>query len=126
MIIQKEKENKPKIIKNGKFIFLLKKLYLIFPKEINNLFDTNQMNNYLKQKENLKSSQIEKNNSQNQILANQNNKKLKYFFNKNYGKVGLSNIGNTCNMNAVIQLLKNIPKFTYKIFKLQNYNDSFL
>ena len=29
-------ENKPKIIKNGKFIFLLKKLYLIFPKEINN------------------------------------------------------------------------------------------
>ena len=34
--MQKQIENKPKIIKNGKFIFLLKKLYLIFPKEINN------------------------------------------------------------------------------------------
>ena len=64
---QNQIEKKPKLIRNGNFIFLLKKLYLIFPKEINNnkfiekeneiftltkLFEFKNLNNIPNSKEN--------------------------------------------------------------------------
>ena len=52
--------------------------------------------------------------------------KHKLFLDKNYAKVGLNNIGNNCYINSVLQILKNIPKFTYNFFKLNNIKDSFL
>ena len=95
-------------------------------RKINSLSDKIQMNNFLNQKEK-NNSQLENNNkNQNIKKQNQNNKKFNLFLNKNYGKVGLLNIGNICYMNSVIQILKNIPKLTYNIFKLENYSDSFL
>ena len=52
--------------------------------------------------------------------------KKKLFLGKNFAKVGLNNIGNNCYINSVLQILKNIPKFTYNFFKLQNNTDTFL
>ena len=51
--------------------------------------------------------------------------KLKLYSDKKYGRVGLNNIGNNCYINSVLQILKNIPKFTYNISKLNN-NSEFL
>ena len=45
-----------------------------------------------------------------------NNYKLELFSQKNYARVGLINICNTCYMNSVLQILKNIPKFTYNMY----------
>ena len=65
--LQNQIEKKPNLIRNGNFIFLLKKLYLIFPKEINNnkfieneneifiltkLFEFKNLNNIPNSKEN--------------------------------------------------------------------------
>lgn len=52
--------------------------------------------------------------------------KLKLFSGEKYGRVGLKNIGNTCYINSVLQILKNIPKFTYNFSKLNNTSDKFL
>ena len=51
---------------------------------------------------------------------------IKLFSGKNYARVGLENIGNNCYINSVLQILKNIPKFTYKLTKLNNTSDKFL
>ena len=52
--------------------------------------------------------------------------KLQLFSDKKYANVGLNNIGNNCYMNSVIQILKNIPKFTYNISILNDKSDNFL
>jgi len=51
--------------------------------------------------------------------------KLKLFSDKRYARVGLNNIGNNCYINSVLQVLKNIPKFTSYLSKL-NESDKFL
>ena len=56
----------------------------------------------------------------------QHEKKFKLFSEKNYGKTGLYNIGNTCYLNSVLQVLKNIPKFTYKISEISKEYGAFL
>lgn len=56
----------------------------------------------------------------------QHEKKCKLFLEKNYGKTGLYNIGNTCYLNSVLQVLKNIPKFTYKISEISKEYGAFL
>jgi len=60
----------------------------------------------------------------NQELQHKN--KLKYFSDKKYARVGLNNIGNNCYINSVIQILKNIPKFTYNFTKFNNNSEKFL
>lgn len=52
-------------------------------------------------------------------------KNINHHYDKKYAIVGLSNIGNNCYMNAVLQILKNIPQFTYNIINLKN-EDNFL
>ena len=67
--------------------------------------------------------------TQNYILNKQKRQhelKLKLFSDKNYGRVGLNNIGNNCYLNSVLQVLKNIPKFTYNIIELNNDSEKFL
>ena len=67
--------------------------------------------------------------TQNYILNKQKRQhelKLKLFSDKKYGRVGLNNIGNTCYLNSVLQVLKNIPKFTYNIIELNKYSEKFL
>ena len=53
-------------------------------------------------------------------------KKEKKIFEKRYAMVGLNNIGNNCYMNSVLQILKNVPQFTYNILKLNDNRDNFL
>ena len=64
------------------------------------------------------------------FLLNKNKKqkeiKNKLFFGNNYAKVGLINNGNNCYINSVLQILKNIPKFTYSLSSLKNIEDKFL
>ena len=94
----------------------------------------------MKQKEAIK-EQIEKlkindikKNRQNKESKNQNietfgaekDKTKKKYYEKKYALIGLSNIGNNCYMNAVLQVLKNIPQFTYNIIKLNDEGDNFL
>ena len=52
--------------------------------------------------------------------------KLKLYSNKNFATVGLDNIGNNCYLNSVLQILKNIPKFTYNILNFDDNSDNFL
>ena len=52
--------------------------------------------------------------------------KIKLFHKKNYAKVGLTNIGNNCYLNSVLQLLKNIPKFIYNFFLMDENSGQFL
>ena len=52
--------------------------------------------------------------------------KLKIFAEKKYGRVGIDNIGNNCYINSVLQILKNIPKFTYEFYKLNNTSENIL
>ena len=59
-------------------------------------------------------------------LDNQNKQNIKKTYNEKYGRVGLYNIGNSCYMNSVLQILKNIPQFTYNILKLNDNHDNFL
>ena len=64
------------------------------------------------------------------FLLNKNKRqqeiKIKLFSEKNFAKVGLKNIGNNCYINSVLQILKNIPKFTYSLSVLENKEDKFL
>ena len=46
-------------------------------------------------------------------------------FNSKLALIGLKNIGNNCYINSVIQNLKNISKFTYKLLKFET-SDKFL
>ena len=57
---------------------------------------------------------------------NQNELKLKLFSEKNYARVGLKNIGNNCYINSVLQILKNIPKFTYNFYLMDDNSGQFL
>ena len=52
--------------------------------------------------------------------------KIKLFNQKNYARVGLTNIGNNCYLNSVLQLLKNIPKFTYNFYLMDENSGKFL
>ena len=45
---------------------------------------------------------------------------------KGYGKVGIQNNGNNCYIISLIQILKNIPKFTSYVIRFNKKNDSFL
>ena len=55
----------------------------------------------------------------------QHDNKLELFSDNKYARVGLNNIGNNCYINSVLQILKNIPKFTYNLTQL-NDKDKFL
>ena len=57
---------------------------------------------------------------------NQNELKLKLFSEKKYARVGLNNIGNNCYINSVLQILKNIPKFTYNFYLMDDNSGQFL
>lgn len=63
---------------------------------------------------------------ENKCNIKQQELKKQLFFDKNYARVGLDNIGNNCYINSVLQILKNIPKFTYYFFKLENNEDKFI
>jgi len=52
--------------------------------------------------------------------------KIKLFTQKNYARVGLTNLGNNCYLNSVLQILKNIPKFTYNFYLMDENSDRFL
>ena len=79
----------------------------------------NKNKSYEKIKENLKKCILSKRKkNQNDII--------RLFSKKGYGKTGLRNIGNNCYMNSILQLLKNIPKFTRNFINLNKNNDSFL
>ena len=52
--------------------------------------------------------------------------KFKLFSEKKYATVGLKNIGNNCYINSVLQVLKNIPKFTFNITKFNDKSEKFL
>ena len=52
--------------------------------------------------------------------------KIKLFSQKNYARVGLMNIGNNCYLNSVLQILKNIPKFIYNFFLMDENSGQFL
>lgn len=56
----------------------------------------------------------------------QHDLKLKLYSEKKYAQVGLNNIGNNCYMNSVLQVLKNIPKFTYNISKFNDNSEKLL
>lgn len=56
----------------------------------------------------------------------ENIKKVNEYYEKKYAIVGLKNVGNSCYMNSVLQILKNIPQFTYNIIKLKDNQDKFL
>ena len=56
----------------------------------------------------------------------QNELKLKLFSEKKYARVGLNNIGNNCYINSVLQILKNIPKFTYNFYLMDDNSGQFL
>jgi len=56
----------------------------------------------------------------------QNDGKNKLFSEKNYGKVGLNNICHYDYMNSVLQVLKNIPIFTYNISQIKDNSELFL
>lgn len=67
--------------------------------------------------------------NKNYMLKNQklqNDRKKKIFSEKNYAKVGLYNVGNSCYMNSVIQILKNIPIFTYNFSQIKDNSELFL
>ena len=66
---------------------------------------------------------IEKEKSKNKI---QDENKTKRYYDKKYAIRGLNNIGNNCYMNSILQLLKNIPQFSYNIIKLIDNGDNFL
>ena len=119
--------------KNKELINLDKKINIKEEKIKNLDRQTKNINDTLKQKtkklinesfidfsDNLKKLyQINKHKKQQEV-------KNKLFLGKNYAKVGLNNIGNNCYINSVLQILKNIPKFTYNFYKLQDNNDTFL
>ena len=119
--------------KNKELINLDKKININEEKIKNLDRQTKNINDTLKQKtkklinesfidfsDNLKKLyQINKHKKQQEV-------KNKLFLGKNYAKVGLNNIGNNCYINSVLQILKNIPKFTYNFYKLQDNNDTFL
>ena len=48
------------------------------------------------------------------------------FSDKKYATVGLKNICNNCYINSVLQILKNIPQFTYNISKINDKTGTFL
>jgi uncharacterized UBP type Zn finger protein len=56
----------------------------------------------------------------------QNELKIQLFSGKNYSNAGLRNIGNNCYMNSGLQILKNIPLFTYKLSILNDKSNNFL
>ena len=80
--------------------------------------DNSNINKYTKLKENLKKCILnQRKKYQNEVVD--------LFSKKGYGKVGLKNIGNNCYINSALQILKNIPKFTLNLIRLDK-NDSFL
>ena len=56
----------------------------------------------------------------------QNKLKLELFHKKKFAQVGLTNIGNNCYLNSVLQILKNIPKFIYHFYLMDENSDKFL
>ena len=84
--------------------------------------ETNNQNEkiikYSEELEKLKQELKKKNEKENKIE--------KKFFEKKFAVVGLSNPGNCCYMNSVLQILKNIPQFTYNIFQIKDNLDNFL
>ena len=74
----------------------------------------------IKQNEELK---LKKGESKDKI---QDENKTKKYYDKKYAIRGLNNIGNNCYMNSVLQILKNIPQFSYNIINLNDNGDNFL
>ena len=83
-----------------------------------------KQNEKLIQRQQEKKGKFEKFKEKNEKIETK--KIIKKHYDKNYGVVGLNNIGNNCYMNSVLQTLKNIPQFTYNIFKLNDNGDNFL
>ena len=119
------KQNEDIIKKNKGFEYENKQL----KKEIQIIKDENekliiQISEKLDQNEAMKGQKEKKNQNEGNIEAEKS--KLKKYYGKKYALVGLYNIGNTCYMSSVLQLLKNIPQFTYNIFELNDNGDNFL
>ena len=120
----------------GNFLTFFNPIYnclrMCTTKTIKNIINNND-NNYLNQ--NQKKSNISNFNNEEEKLKDQKvmedkskrqcTTKLK-FTEKNYAIEGLNNIGNNCYINSVLQILKNIPKFTYNLSNINNNSDKFL
>ena len=106
-----------------KYIEEIKKYIIKQDEEINN-----QNEKIIKYKEEIKkqNQKLKKENEEEKQAEEQKEKKTKKFFGKKYAIVGLSNPGNNCYMNSALQILKNIPQFTYNIIKIKDNLDGFL
>ena len=124
---EKIKENERKI-KNSEcqieIIFKIKKnTEKILKETINNI---DKLKNKLSL--NNKRQKLNEKDKDEEDEGNKENKlKLELFSQKNYARVGLINICNTCYMNSALQILKNIPIFTYNIYiSSLNNSDKFI
>ena len=94
-------------------------------KKLNNKL-INQNDEIKNLKEQIKKFGIKNEGSKKSNENEKNDENIKKLYEKKYAIVGLYNTGNSCYMNSVLQLLKNIPQFTYNIFKLNDNKDKFL
>ena len=111
-------------IKNLKSIISTDNKKIKKPENENEIFKK-KFENINIDKEKLNDQLMMKDNEFLNISKRQCKLKLK-FSEKKYARVGLNNIGNNCYINSVLQILKNIPKFTYNLSKINNNSDKFL
>ncbi len=115
--IKIQNEKFEKLVKQNKDIIIREQELKKQIDEIKELKEELKINN---DKKNQKNKEY-KNSFENEIVK----KIINNHYDNKYAIVGLSNIGNNCYINAVLQILKNIPQFAYNIINLKN-EDNFL